>query len=129
MRQRQQGISITEVLVALAILGIVLAVIVPTFTGNLAINTRSEASTQAAAAAQHVLEKLRLYDPAAGNYPPEGVENVTISGRTYQVSTTYCATAAYCTAASKHIQAEVRFNGETLFTAETVYTQLALQSR
>ena len=49
---RRDGLTLIEALVAVSILAILLAAVVPAFTNALRINTRSETRSQAVAAAQ-----------------------------------------------------------------------------
>ncbi len=120
----KRGLSLVELLVALAVLGLVLAFVVPAFTGYLQTNTQSELRSQAIALAQAKLEELRLQNPAA--LPSSGSieENRSQGGRTYTVRTSFCTHAGLCASGSRHIQVEVIWNGRVVYRAETVFTQL-----
>lgn len=121
----ERGLTLVEALVAMAIMGIVLAGVTPLFMTYLNANTLNEERSGAMAAAQQVLERLRAQDPA--DLPSSGTsaaQALTIGGRTYQATTRYCVTAAYCDTASRHVVVEVTYRGTRIFQAETVFTQL-----
>ena len=56
---RITGLTIIEVLIAVAILGILLGGLIPSFVSNMRINTDSEVRSQAVQAAQTMLDALR----------------------------------------------------------------------
>jgi prepilin-type N-terminal cleavage/methylation domain-containing protein len=125
MIQGERGVSLVEVLLALLILGIVLAGMVPSFLAFLDVNTRNEERTGAVQAAQTVLESLRLADPAM--LPSGGASQpqpIRVGERTYQVVTRYCVVSAFCDSDSRHLAVEVLHEGNLLYSAETVFTQL-----
>jgi prepilin-type N-terminal cleavage/methylation domain-containing protein len=122
---RRAGFTLVEVLIAMAILSIAVTGIAPIFMTHLQINTTSGVRSGAVAAAQQKLDALRLVDPATmpltGSSAPE---DVTVGGRTYQVTTTYCAMGSFCNAESRYIQVEVSYREKTRYTVDTVFTQL-----
>lgn len=123
--RRSNGLTIVETIVALAILGVVLSFVVPSFVTNLQISSRTELRGTAVAVAQQVLEGLRQVDPttlpSTGNSAPQ---SITVQGRTFQAVTTYCAQASFCSASARHVRVAVSYNGSQLYVAETVYTKL-----
>lgn len=124
--KKDLGFTLLEVLIALLIFSVVLSTMIAVFCSHIQRNTRSEQKTAAMAAAQHVLDQLRLADPTT--MPSSGTsdpENITVDGKTFQVTTTYCENAAFCTTNNnRHIKVEVKYNSESLFALETVYTLL-----
>lgn len=125
---RRDGLSLLEVLVALAVLTIGLVAVVPSFTSFLHVNTGSEVMTDASNVAQTFFEGYRLQDPTT--MPTSGTETstVTYQGRTFQVATTYCVQTAYCGSGSRDIQVTVSYGNSEVFRAETVYTQVNVSS-
>ncbi|WP_337845323.1 prepilin-type cleavage/methylation domain-containing protein [Thermus sp.] len=119
-----KGLSIVEVAVALAVLGLALAFIVPSFVGYLQTNTASEVRSQAVFLAQREFEALRIQDSAG--LPTSGTveRQEAYGGRTFTLRRTYCAQASLCGLGSRHIRVEVIWNGRTVYAAETVYTSL-----
>jgi type II secretory pathway pseudopilin PulG len=126
---KTSGLTLLEVLVAFAILGITMIAIVPSFVRYLQVNSASEVRTQAANVAQRYFEQYRLMDP--GSMPTSGQETASASlgGRDFEVTTTYCVQPSYCGAGSRDIQVEVQHNGTTVFSAETVYTQVNVETK
>lgn len=134
-RWHDDGFSLIEALVAIAILGIVLAALVPAFVGNLRTNTRSEIRGGAVRAAQQVLESLRAagcfqpiecdstqtYLPTGGTLGPEIVR---AGGRDFSVVTRLCPNDAYCSENTRFLRVEVSLDERIVYTADTVYSQL-----
>jgi len=123
---KERGFSLTEALIALALLAMVAAAILPAFTTHLRANARNEVRSSAVSAAQQRLESLRLQDPASmpdsGSSAPQRVH---VDGRDFDVVTHYCERNEYCDdSRSRHLRVEVRFEGRTIYDVETVYTQL-----
>ena len=128
---KRDGLTLLEVLVAMAILVIALVAVVPAFIGFLHVNTHSEVQTQAANLAQTYFEKYRLQDPS--KMPPASTPytttstspaTVTYEGRTFSVVTTYCADTSYCGPTSRDIKVTVSYDNQEVFSAETVYTKV-----
>ena len=120
-----KGFTLVESLIAMAIMGIALAGVLPSFIHNLDTNTSSERHSDAVAVAQQVLEQLRVEDPTL--MPTSGssdIQILTVGGRDYEVVERYCDITAYCTSASRHIIVEVSFAGREIYELETVFTQL-----
>jgi prepilin-type N-terminal cleavage/methylation domain-containing protein len=124
---QQAGFTIIEAVIALAVLGIVLAAIAPIFISNLRDNNRSEKRSEAIAVARQVFEGLRYKDPATLPTSGTTTENVVMGGQTFQVDTTMCSLSTYCTTGSRHITVTVKQGGTTQFSADTVFTQLFFQ--
>ena len=120
-----RGFTLVESLIAMTILGVALAALVPSFLNYMDVNTISEERSDAVAAAQLVMERLRQRDPAAlpdtGSSSPE---LISIGSRDYEVVTFYCLASEYCGTTSRHLFLEVNFGGQTVYTVESVYTRL-----
>ena len=131
--EHQRGVTLVEALVAIAIIGIVLAATVPAFVGNLRINTDNETRSGAVTAAQTVMDRLRG-DAAWPEYggPPGGpmvppVVTVETSARSYDVRIDYgpyCDDAGTCYAGARRVELEVTHGGRTFYRLATVFTQL-----
>lgn len=120
-----RGFTLVESLVAMAIIGLIAVAIVPAFLTQLDSNARSEVRTGSIAAAQQILEDLRIPDP--GTLPPAGAAGpvaVVVGDHVFDVVVHYCLTESYCDDASRHLKVEVFHKGRKTYDAETVYTQL-----
>jgi general secretion pathway protein I len=119
------GFTLVEALVAIAILGIALVGVLPTFQTFVDANELSEERSNALAAGQVVMEALRREQPAS--LPKTGsssVQTVSVGDHAYEIVAHYCQKTQYCTTTSRHIVVEVSFAGETIYSLETVYTRL-----
>jgi len=120
-----KGFTLVESLVALSILGIALAAMMPGFLTQTDVNTLNEERWGAVEAAQQVMEELRQVNP--GSLPTSGsaaTQVVTVGNRDYEVVVSYCRRNEYCGSDSRHLAAEVQFGGRVIYTVETVYTRL-----
>jgi prepilin-type N-terminal cleavage/methylation domain-containing protein len=119
----RDGFSMVEAIVALALLGIMLTALLPSFVQNIQVNTQSELRTDAVAVAQVEMDRLR----AVGSWPATGTQRtVTTELATYETELTY---ALYCRdgncfQGARQVQVEVRHNGRRLYQATTVFTSL-----
>lgn len=122
---RDAGFTLLESLVAVAILGILLAAILPTFFTYLDANTMSEERTGALAAAQETMEQLRQIDPAVlpvtGSAP---LQVVSVGKRDFEVLTHFCTANQFCGDDSRHLLIEVSYGGRTVYSVESVFTTL-----
>lgn len=130
-RLNKRGLSIIEAIVALAIIGIILAILIPSFVGNLRINNRTELRGVAIGLAQQRLEELRAQLPVPlPTTESSSSSSVAVQGRTFAVQTTYCPSdvpltsppTATCTATRVLVRVQVSYLGSVLYAAETVYT-------
>jgi general secretion pathway protein I len=128
-----RGFTLVEALVAMALLGIAAAAILPAFMVQYDANSRAEIRGGAITAAQQVLEDLRLQDPhtmpdpLGSGDPPDQPRQVAVGDQTYDVVARYCERAEFCPPAapgSRHITVEVSFQGRIVYVVETIYTQL-----
>jgi len=122
---KSAGFTLTEALIALAILGVALASILPTFLTYQDSNTRSEERSGAVAAAQESMESMRQVDP--GLLPTSGsspVEIIKVGEREFEVVARFCTRNEFCGTDSRHVLLEVFHGGHTIYSLETVYTRL-----
>ena len=125
MNGNSRGFTVVEALLAVALLGIVLTGILPGLLTFLDANTFSESASDAVAAGQVMLERLRLQDPSV--LPSSGTtspEIVLVGNREYEVVNSYCLISSYCGTDSRHVRVEVNYGGDTLFVVESVFTRL-----
>ena len=120
-----RGFTLLESLVAVAILGVVMAAIAPTFFTYLDANTMSEERTGALAAAQETMEQLRHLDPTSmpdtGSSP---LQIVSVGKRDFEVQTHFCTANQFCGEDSRHLLIEVSYGGRTVYSVESVFTAL-----
>lgn len=120
-----RGMTLVEVLVALAILGVVMTAVLPAFMMQLRSNDLNQLRAGAVVAAQTTIEDLRFEDPAGMPATgSSGAQLVTVGDHRYEVVTSYCVRPEYCSDQGRHLQVEVFFEGRRLYHAETVYSQL-----
>lgn len=125
-RLRAVGITLIETIVALAVIGIALAAIVPAFTNYARVNNNSDLRTGAITAGQQVMESLRQRTFA--NWPENGTtETIDAGSRNYQVTINFClAGAGGCLSEGqmRHIRLEVRNGDKVYYELETIYTAI-----
>ncbi|ULH14155.1 type II secretion system GspH family protein (plasmid) [Deinococcus sp. KNUC1210] len=120
-----QGFTLIEMLVALMILGVLMSVVITAITGNTSLNTQTELRSQAAVAAEQILDIARTKDPA--NMPTSGSEaavSVLVGGHTFLVTLSYCTTATYCTGTARQLLSQASYASKVLFRVETVFTSV-----
>lgn len=124
--RNQRGFTIIEVMVALGMFGVVSAMMATTMVQMQRTNYDNEIRSGAYNAAQLVLDDLRLQNIAL--LPTSGsgaVQNVVISGHTFNVTPSYCLTASDCISANiRGIRVVVAYKGVTKYTLNTVYARL-----
>ena len=120
-----RGATFVEALVAIFIVGLAAAAMLPAFMTQLDANTRSGERTGAVSAAEIELEELRLDDPelmsSSGSSSPK---MIVVGDHAYEVVTHYCERSELCGDTTRHIRVEVRLNGEMIHDVQTVFTQL-----
>ncbi|HKJ82984.1 MAG TPA: type II secretion system protein [Mariprofundaceae bacterium] len=121
---REQGFSLIEALVAMAVLTILMGSLIPAFYYYNHANTRTEIKTEAVTVAQHLLDEYRQQSPSKMPTSGTTTSNMTTNNRTFAVRTTYCKNSNYCGPNTRQITIEVNYDGKTVYRTETVYTQL-----
>lgn len=119
------GFTLTEAVLAIAIVGIVLAAMLPAFLTYSDTNTLSEERSGAVAAAQQTMESWRQLDPTTlvtTGAAPVGI--VEVGNREYEVISRFCTEPTYCDSDTRHILVEVRYGGRVVYTVESVFTRL-----
>ena len=122
---RLAGLSLIEAIIAMAIVGILLAGVVPAFVTNLRVNTDSEIRTGAVAAAQTVLDQFRVLPKS--RWQESGTTVAVVShGRSFDVLVQYGAFCqdGTCYANSNLIQLEVSHGSRSRYAVSTVFTEL-----
>lgn len=123
--QPDGGFTLLEVMVSLFIFSIVGAGMAPAFIAHLRRNTQSEIRTGATAAAQLVLDNIRLLDTTSLPMSGDVTYSESVDSRSFDVRVKYCLVAGYCNVNStRHMTVEVRYKNVLRFSTETVYTQL-----
>lgn len=123
--KREQGFTLVEMLVALLIFGIVAASATPAFISHLRHNTAAEVRIGALAAAQRILDDLRVQNPAS--LPLSGsvvLTNLAGVSQHYSAQINYCLRNQFCGSASRHIELQIFHRGIEVYETETVFTQL-----
>ena len=122
---RSSGFTLMEILFALALFGLCSSALFPAFIEHIRFNNFSEVRSASYAAAQVVLDELRLQDPAlmpeSGTLDPVAVP---IGSRTFSVTVSYCEDETYCAAETRHLTVRVAYRNEQIYEVETVYTRL-----
>lgn len=77
-----QGFTLVEILVAIAILGILAAVLTATITGSLGLNRRAQQDLDSTTRAQQVIETVRNAWTVQANYATACAPGVTLTGMT-----------------------------------------------
>ena len=122
---RQKGFTLIEVLVALSLFALVSAGMVPSFVLFLKYNRSAQIKTEAALAAQEILDEMRVEDPS--DMPDSGsdpAQTVASGDHDFEVTVSYCENPAYCATDTKHLSIDVAYQGTTIYEVETVYTDL-----
>ena len=121
--RRSQGFTLVEMLVALLILGLLLSVVLTAIASNTSLNSQTELRSQAAVAAQRLLDEQRNQSAwkASGSDP---AVDVAVGGHTFQVTLSYCTNPSYCTDTARQIVSQASYNNKVLFSVETVFTSI-----
>ncbi|WP_299428100.1 type II secretion system protein [uncultured Meiothermus sp.] len=122
----RNGFSLIEALVALAILGILLAFVIPSFAGFLQSNSNNEIRNQAIVVAQQQMDFWRQQAkgvtgstlPTSGN---SGTQSIAQGGRTFNVTTRFCPDPAQCSSDKRQFRVEVRMGTRLVYSLEAVY--------
>lgn len=117
-----RGLTIVEALIAIAILAVAMAAIIPAFTNNARINSQQELRSGAVAAAQLVLDNLRVR--SWSSWPTS--QSVDAGSHTFDVAIAICtegASGCFTTTDARHVELEVSNDDTTYYTVETVFTR------
>ncbi|NDC38890.1 MAG: type II secretion system protein [Proteobacteria bacterium] len=120
----EQGFSIMEVLVSLALVGIVSATVSPVFVAQSKFNSTSELKALAIDATDKRIDALRLIDPATLPSTGSTVTTVTVGGKAFDIQTSYCVNSSWCSAVTRHLKFTAAYGGKVYYSSETVFTQL-----
>lgn len=124
----QNGYTILEVLVAVAILAIVISYSSTAVVNQVGANYRAVVRSEAAQAAQSVIDDLRNMDvPSMKTTGADPAINITVNaGRTYSVVVEYCKNTTYCTSSeARHVAVSVNHGGKDVYNTETVFTGIS----
>lgn len=125
-RLNERGLTLVEVLIALALLGVAAGAMLTAFSGQLRANALSERRAWSISAAEMELEALRMQDPEL--MPTSGSSTprlVPVGDLTFEVVTHYCERAELCpTTTSRYVRVEVRSQGSNSYDVEAIFTQL-----
>ena len=123
---KSQGFSLLELLVSLVIFECVIAGTMKEVVNYSLTSRDNQLRTEAAGAAQIVLDDLRSQDP--GTLPESGdgpSTEVAIGNHRFQVSQSYCSIPSVCTSLGiRHIRVRVSRNNKIWYTVDTAYAQL-----
>lgn len=135
-RHQVAGLTLVEILVAMAILGIATAALIMGLLGNARSNTVVQQRAEAARIIESEFERYRQTNDYAtlqsGTSASRTVDStVTRNGLDYTVTATFCPTdipdatkaAMPCSATAVYIRLEVKNGTQTLQKAETYYTK------
>ena len=122
----EKAFSLLELLVSLLIFEVVVASSMSEVCQYIKNSRENQLRTEAAGAAQMVLDELRSLDPAALPAGGTGPERFVSTGsHTFTVTSEYCANAALCTGSSiRHIRVTVSRTGRVWYAVDTAYAQL-----
>lgn len=123
--RNRSGFTLIEAVVALVIMGVVLAALLPALARNMSINTTGDLRTGAVAVAQETLDNLRA--TTEDDWPGSGTETDVDTGETVYASEVtyepYCD-GGNCFVGAREVQVRVSHNGQLLYQVETVFTSL-----
>ena len=124
---KEAGFTLVEVVVALAIMGVVIAASTTSFITHLRANYTAELIFEGEQAAQSVIDDLRYEE--VSSLPLNGTDsprNITMNAlREFQVYVTYCPEDTYCSSDTvRHLRVRADYRGERVYQTETVFTQL-----
>ena len=122
-----QGFGILEAVLAVALLGVALAGIVPVFVNYANANKNAEVRTGAVTVAERLLDELRQRPFASWNAFRTDVAKTKIETglRAYDATIVWDTPDLTLGNGSeiRHVRVEVFFSGERYYSVETVFTQ------
>lgn len=121
-----RGFSLLELLVSLLIFEVVLAGSMSEVMQYIKTSRDNQLRTEAAGAAQFVLDELRSADPSSLPVGGSGVsQTVSVGEHTFEVAPRYCVNEALCSSPSiRQIRITVSRGNKVWYQVDTVYAQL-----
>ncbi len=123
---KNRGFSLLELLVSFLIFEVIMATSMSEVLQYIKSSRDNQIRTEAAGAAQYVLDELRSINPA--NLPSTGAgtaQSVTIGEHSFQVVPDYCTEASLCTGTGiRQIRVTVSMAGKVWYVVDTAYAQL-----
>lgn len=126
--------TIIEVLIALALLGLTLSILTTSMISNAQLNDTIDRRGQAVRLAEKLLERYRYDEGSYGDLVAKGsIESEEEhNGYKFPVKTTFCPSdmpaEIICNDSSVFIRLEVKDNKKVLYKTETYYTSLSGKS-
>ena len=123
---KERGFTLVEILVSLLLLEVITAFSIREVAQYLRASRDNQIRTEAAQAAQMVLDDLRASDPALLPVSGEGnVQTVPVGAHSFQVTPRYCVMPEFCTSAAiRHIRVSVSLNDRIWYEVDTAFAQL-----
>lgn len=122
--KNQHGFTLVEVLVSVAIVGLITAFLSPVFIAQSKFNTTSEIKGLAIDATDRQVDTMRLTDPATLQSSGSTTSTIVVGGKSFSVKVDYCSTAGYCSSVTRHLKFTTSYRGKTYYATETIFTQL-----
>lgn len=122
--------TIIEVLIALALLGLTLSILTTSMISNANLNDTIDKRGQAIRLAEKLLERYRYDEDSYGSLALKGIteSKEEHNGYTFPVKTTFCPNdmpkQMVCDDSSVYIRLEVMDSNKVLYKTETYYTEL-----
>lgn len=115
------GFTLVEVLVSFGIFGVLAALAFTSLIQNTQESFKNTKRYEAMQAAQTVLDNLRFEDMTT--LTSTRTQQVTVGGRSYDVTTTFCEISQYCLSEdSRHITVRVKYKTSQIYATDTVFS-------
>ncbi len=118
----RSGFTLVETLMAITLLGIILAAVVPALLSNTALNRDSDYRTKGYQAVKRVIDEYRTVDLSDSSISVDNTRDINISGTSFKVSTDFCSVPAYCVSNAKQFVVTAKIGQKVYATVETVFT-------
>ncbi len=119
---KQEGLTLIETMMALAILLIILSGILPGFITYARLNTDSELRSDSVAIAQQVMEELRHSEFSQWPESEESWSPISMGGRDFVVN--IHSDWAPDTVGAKEVRVRISYENRVLYEVKTIFTQL-----